>query len=120
MKILQVVLLTLSVPVGLLLICVLSAILANIPDYKYYRKIYCQLPSMTFVKNGDQVYANFNGWNPDFVWFVKRNDFQLTENHYIHSGSMTNYDPYTFYWWMKYKRWFKKNVDINSLKDFTV
>lgn len=101
----------------LLLIFIFSSVMVNVSDYKYYKKVYKTLPSITFKININQVYG-FTNDNSHFIWFTKTNDFCLIHRHYLYNSIFTYFDPYSLYWLIKYHRWFKKNIDIYKLEKY--
>ena len=90
----------------ILSIIILSSILVLFVNYPYYKKIYNELNKYEFIIDDDLVYTK----DFSFVWFIKDNDFKLTDNVYLHSFFVTYCDPYSLYWLIKYKNWFNKNV----------
>jgi len=103
------------------LIFSLASVILLIPDYRYYKKVYKNLKSMTFYLNIDQVYGcSYRDYREryEFIWFLDTNSFKLGRNHYLHNVFYTYLDPYALYWLLKYKRWVKKNIDINKIKKY--
>lgn len=90
-----------------------AAIIVNYKSYRFYRLVYDDLPFMKFRLNFDQVYGS-----KGFTWFLEDNEFCLRGNHYLLSGLPTNFDPFKYYWLCKYRRWFRKNVNINSIEKY--
>ena len=69
------------------------------------------LLNMVFDKKFDPI-------NPDaygFVWFVDRDSFELTHKVYLHNNLVTRLDPYSLYWWLKYKKFFR-GMDVKKLE----
>ncbi len=89
-----------------------------IGDFKYYRKIYKQLDSWKFYRNGDQLYTHaYNEDDNGFVYFMNNRSFCLIRDHYIHNFFPTYLSPYTLYWLIKYRRYFK-NINLNRIQKY--
>jgi len=108
----------------------------NSSSYKYYKSSYNKLVNKDFIFEykldiqGIESIYNFidkEKGTPTFVRndeehiliFIKENDgisIKLNggKSEYIHNGSLTYLDPYTLYWYIKFKKWFNENK-----KDFT-
>lgn len=106
--------------ISLPLSIVMASIFVNFKNYKYYRKIYKELPKKTFYKNFTQVYDS-NKPRTEFTWFINSNEFCLSETKdiYLHNEFYTHLDLYSFYWLVKYQRWFEKNVNIDVIDKYT-
>ena len=117
----SVLLIILIIFVTLVIVTLLSATITLWHDFKYYKKTYDELPNMKFCWFnpkffGTQIYS-FNPLmkNRDkFIWFVQTSDFHLEGTSYIHNALFTYFSPYTLYWFIKYKKWFKKNVEYRN------
>lgn len=97
----------------------LTSTMVLVNDFKYYKRIYNTLPNRKFYRNGDQVYSYSYGEKDDgFVWFTDDNHFKLSDGHYIHNAEFTFLSPYSWYWLVKYRKWFKENVDFNTLPSY--
>lgn len=98
---------------------VLASVAVNVPNWKYYKKVYKTLPNSTFyLCNGIIVRHKWNQKDDGFVWFRKDNHPCLQDGVYLHDAFFTYLCPYSFYWLIKYKRWFKVNVDASKLEDY--
>ena len=99
-----------------------ASCIVTFSDWKYYKKVYKSLPNQQWYRNSNQIY-NYNhnfltGYNskPDsIVWFFGENSFKIEYGIYIHNIFITYLSPYSLYWYIKYKRWFKKNVNPDTL-----
>lgn len=93
-----------------LLIMVFTFIVASIitlgHQWKHYRVEYSKLPHYSFRRMGNQVWTNEES---RFVYFLDDGGIRLT-NVYIHNAIFTYFDPYSFYWLIKFNRYMKKNV----------
>jgi len=115
----------------------LATILTNYGRYKYYKSTYEKLVNKDFIF---EYRTNLEGLNDIYTFthkekntsllsnddddsniliFIKENDsisIKLSggDLEYIHNGSLTYFDPYTLYWYLKFKIWFN-----NNKKDFT-
>lgn len=89
-------------------------------DYKYYKPTYQLLNNKKFYLNNNQVYSHkFNEKDDNFVWFINSNDFKLNESCYLYNDILIMFfDPYSFYWLIKYQKWFKDNVNISQLPNY--
>ena len=101
---------------------IFSAIVVNFKYWKYYKTIYKELPNKKWYKNKTQIYVYDNQFpnKPNFIWFIKDNHFCIDNDNwiYLHDRIVTWCDPYSLYWLIKYKRWFKKNVNINTIENY--
>ena len=95
-----------TITLSILSILILSSTLVLFRNYPYYKKVYNELNKYEFIINNDLVYTK----NYSFIWFIKDNDFKLTNNIYLNSSIVTYFNPYSLYWLIKYKSWFNKNV----------
>lgn len=95
-------------------IVILSSILTLIPDYKYYNKTYKELPNLIFKEASCSRYNYVASKDHKVIWFANEDSFKLTNIHYIHNSFYTYLNPYSLYWLIKYKKWFKQNC--NHLK----
>lgn len=98
---------------------IFSSIVTLHKDFLHYATIYRTLPFRKYYLCIDQVYSHHWGQSDDgFVWFTESNDFKLLKNHYLHKNlAWTN--PYSLYWFIKYRNWFKKNVDIEKIPKYS-
>lgn len=91
--------------VALMLIGVFSSVLILYPNYKYYKKIYNNLDNMDLEVFDDVVWTKNNS---RFVWFMDSGGFKIAPGYYLHNSIVTYFDPYSLYWLIKYRRYFKK------------
>lgn len=92
---------------GVLSVFVLSSVLTLCSYWKYYKQCYDKLPLQKFSRFNDVI------WNQDnsVVWFSENNDFKIGGcGVYLHNIFYTYFDPYSLYWLIKYKKWFKENT----------
>lgn len=98
-----------------------GAVLVCCNGYLTYKKIYKELPNMTFYRYGDHIYSykfDFNEKAGYFVWFLKTNDFRLSKNIFLSNRFYTYFDPYSLYWLYKYRKWLQNNIDIDNLENW--
>jgi lipopolysaccharide export LptBFGC system permease protein LptF len=88
-------------------IFIVSSILTLGHQWEYYTIEYNKLAHYSFRRFEDQVWANENN---DFVYFFDDGTIRLTTNVYIYNAFFTYFDPYSFYWLIKFNRYMKKNV----------
>lgn len=101
--------LILITPIIYLIFCSASIIVLA-GNWKYYKKTYKKLPNMRWIKNHEQYYGDYNPTNEDYVvWFSDTDDFRLNRGVYLHNSFVVFFDPYSWYWLVKYKKWFKHN-----------
>lgn len=86
-----------------------------------YKSQFKRVTNRKYVRNRDQVYlADESDWRDyGFAWFLSSDDFAIGQKTYLHNSYYTYLDPYSFYWLVKYRRWFKNNVDPNGLPEYT-
>lgn len=83
-------------------------------DFKKYKSTYKLLPLMKFEKRGDLIYGIKPGEtheNCDFIFFTDCNDFKIGNRNYIHY-SHRNWNPYTKFWYNKYKKWMIEHLKL--------
>jgi len=99
-------------------VIIFSAVLASVAvlwgDMSYYKRVYKTLPTKDFCLNISLVYAD----KRNFIWFVDDKDFCLSrrDSVYLFNKFFTFLNPYSAYWYFKYKRWFAKNVNPCKLR----
>jgi len=98
----------------LALVPTIASIITLHNDYKHYSVVYHKLKYASFTKIDDMICSNdFD----DFIWFTKTDDFKLCDDCYLHSSFVTYFDPYSYYWLCKYRRWCKANISsLNNYK----
>jgi len=87
-----------------------------IGNYKYYHKIYNELPNYEFFVLGEEFRKLIYAKKTNFIWFVDDNSFCLEKEHYLHNALFTFLNPYACYWMIKYRKWFKDHVNANEVK----
>lgn len=91
----------------------------QLPSFNDYARIYKMLPNLKFFKDKRSAWAILPGEKLDvFIWNFKLNSFCLGKNSVLVNSVVTCFCPYSFYWLIKYQRWFKKNINISELKEF--
>lgn len=110
---------------GLLIVLLISIMLTSSLTlcwkYKYYSKIYKELPTYTFVVNDctlDRESSQIYALGKSFVYFGNNGDFRLNPHSSLHNAFFTYTDPYSLYWLIKYRKWVKKNIDVNTLESY--
>lgn len=88
---------------------VFASIMTLMGDYKYYKKTYKELPNLIFTKAHDSLYNQVTSQNRNVIWFANKNDFKIGPFNYIHNSFITYLNPYTLYWFYRYKKWFNKH-----------
>jgi hypothetical protein len=99
---------------AILVIESLSAVIVHSSNYKYYRKYYKLLPTYEWYMW--PIYQNNIESKCGSIIYFNDGSIKFPGSHYLHNYLPTYFDPYSLYWLLKYKRWFKKNVDISTLK----
>lgn len=90
----------------------------NFPDYKHYTKVYKQIQTASFYRNGHQVYTVKHPQYPDFVWFIHKGSFILEDNCCLHSGFPFVLDPYAEYWRWKFNRFLKHKLKVGLIQNY--
>ena len=88
-----------------------ASIMVNFHKWKYYKKIYDDLPNKKFIIWESADGNSFSSDEPYEKRFfsLKSKSYQLTERIYLHRDIMTYFDPYSLYWLLKFDRYFKYN-----------
>lgn len=96
----------------------ISSVLTLCSGYGSYRKVYKSLKNRKFYRNGYQIYSHeYGGKDDGFVWFLNDNHFRLERSTYLHATFITYLDPYSCYWLMKYRNWFK-NISVEDINNY--
>lgn len=90
---------------------IVLSVVINYRKYKPFKKIYDTLPYRKFYLKDDLVYSS----DGKFIWFLKDSEFRLDYDFYLYGSEFFDFDPYTYYWLLKYRRWFKNNIYIKTL-----
>lgn len=107
------------IPLIIFAVFSLSASLTLCFGYRNYHRVYKTLKYRKFYRNNNQIYShNFYGNDDGFVWFTEDNSFKLVGSTYLHNSMFTYFDLYSFFWMIKYRNWFKKNVDLNCVEKY--
>ena len=90
---------------------VFASIMTNFHKWKYYKKVYDDLPNKKFIIWESTDGNSFSSDEPYEKRFfsLKSKSYQLTERIYLHKDVMTYFDPYSLYWLLKFDRYFKNN-----------
>jgi len=88
-----------------------ASIMVNFHKWKYYKKVYDDLPNKKFIIWESADGNSFSSDEPYEKRFfsLKSKSYQLTERIYLHRDIMTYFDPYSLYWLLKFDRYFKYN-----------
>ncbi len=96
-------------------IFILSSILVRIPDYKYYKSSYYALKRAVMTQKGVTPY--YQTWFYDkqtdrkIIYFGDRKSFAINFlSSFIHNSFITYLDPYTLYWYIKYRKLIKTKL----------
>ncbi len=109
----------LIIPLFLLFVFSFSAVLTLCSGYGSYRKVYKTLKNRKFYRNDTQIYSHeWRQKDDGFVWFLDDNHFKLDKSVYIHASFVTYLDPYSFYWLIKYRKWFAENINIDTVSPY--
>lgn len=92
--------------------------LIHLPSFANYKRIYQTLPFLEFYKDDRVVWAIKKDKKDVLLWSFKKNSFHLGGGTILTNTIATCFCPYSFYWLIKYQRWFKKNINISELKKF--
>ena len=97
-------------------ILVFSAVLVHILDWKYYKPVYYEVKGrrlfnvLGLVSTSDGTDDGYGS----FIWFYRSGDFKLSEGVYLFNNIITYLDPYSFYWFLKYKKLMTR-TDIKTI-----
>jgi hypothetical protein len=121
-------LLEISTTSGIFLVLGIALLMVYVPttitmtfifsSYKEYEKTYNELPNLKYVKNIDQVY---DSEGRGFVWFTRTQEFRLlgSDRKHLHNDIIVKlFNPYSEYWRKKYIKWFKENINVETLDKF--
>ena len=109
----------LFITLTLLFVFSFSAVLTLCSGYYSYKNVYKTLKNRKFYRNDTQIYSHEFGQKEDgFVWFLDDNHFKLNKSVYIHASFPTYLDPYSFYWLIKYRNWFKDNINLHEVSPY--
>ena len=88
-----------------------ASIMVNFHKWKYYKKVYDDLPNKKFIIWESVDGNSFSSDEPyeERFFSLKSKSYQLTERIYLHKDIMTYFDPYSLYWLLKFDRYFKYN-----------
>lgn len=97
----------------------IPSIITTFPKWKYYKKIYKELPTYKFYRYDDIIYNyKFEIKEDGFSYCTYSNSFKLFKNIYLHNNEVTKNCPYSKYWHKKYTKWFIENIDIKTLESW--
>lgn len=93
---------------------VFASVTTNFTKWKYYKKVYKELPNKKFIlwlSNG-----GFSSKESDSTkkFFRFTNGYELQKGVYLHRNLITYFDPYSLYWLLKFDRYFKYNPVTNT------
>jgi len=89
--------------------CLLS-ILMTYKEWKYYSKIYKELPNKTWIKEYFGMKGTQNN-ESEFYWYTQSNNFMLHESKFIYLvNNPLYYNPYSLYYLFKFRKWCKQNL----------
>jgi hypothetical protein len=99
------------VVIGSFIPFVFASIMTNFHKWKYYKKVYEDLPNKKFIIWESADGNSFSSDEPYEKRFfsLKGKSYQLTERIYLNRDIMTYFDPYSLYWLLKFDRYFKYN-----------
>lgn len=109
--------------VSLILVFSLASVLTLLPNYIFYKKIYNELENTKFYLLGKEIITSNNILNinkPNSIeYFLNEKHIKLRDSVYLHSGWLTFLDPYSYYWLLKYRKWFKENIKVEELEEWS-
>lgn len=91
-----------------LAVFILAAIIVNFRKWKSYKTIYKTLPEKHFMLHFGVIIDE----SDDFVFWLDGKSFTLSypKNIYLHNSIVTYFDPYSLFWYIKYRLYFKHLV----------
>jgi hypothetical protein len=107
-------------PVYFILICHFITFLICIKTFKEYKKIYSELKYYKFYKT-EYLFSN-DDKNENCIYFDLKFEYvRFSEDKIVYIGK-DNYPflnfmicPFLFYWNLRIKKWFKKNIDFKNI-----
>ena len=97
---------------------VFASVTTNITKWKYYKKVYDELPNKKFYlwesADGNTITEDENLHIPGKFYRWKNRHYELQKGVYLHRNFITFFDPYSLYWLLKFDRYFKYNPVTNT------
>jgi hypothetical protein len=90
-------------------IIMFASIIVCFPVWKDYKRFYKKLPTLIFLPIDKYGFGQISDTTDTVIWFTDDNSFKIGKGNYIHDSFFTYFDPYSLYWLIKYKKWFKQN-----------
>lgn len=89
----------------------LASVITLWSNFKYYKLVYKSLDVNNFTPAYDSEYNLVYSKDGNMIWFSNKNAFLLDDKRgvYIHNSFVTFLNPYSLYWFLKYKKWFNDN-----------
>jgi len=91
--------------------------LTRMNEYRKIQVVYNDLKYRRYVRDKYNIkYVPKLGFE-HFIYFVDEGVFASQSPHeFVLANDVPFFQrPINYYWWCRYKRWFRKNVDINQL-----
>ena len=88
-----------------------ASIMVNFHKWKYYKKVYDDLPNKKFIIWESADGNSFSSDEPykERFFSLRNGSYELLERVYLNRDIMTYFDPYSLYWLLKFDRYFKYN-----------
>ena len=92
---------------------VFASIMTNFHKWKYYKKIYDDLPNKKFYLwesvDGNTITEDENLYITGKFYRWRNGHYELQKGVYLNRNLITYFDPYSLYWLLKYDKYFKYN-----------
>ena len=92
---------------------VFASIMTNFNKWKYYKKVYDDLPNKKFYLwesvDGNTITEDENLYITGKFYRWKNRQYELQKGVYLERNLITYFDPYSLYWLLKFDRYFKYN-----------
>ena len=90
---------------------VFASIIVNFHKWKYYKKVYEDLPNKKFIlwESADGNSLSSDEPYEKRFYRYRGGSYQLLERIYLNRDIVTYFDPYSLYWLLKFDRYFKYN-----------
>ena len=91
---------------------VFASVTTNFTKWKYYKRVYKELPNKKFTlwgSDGNGFSSQESDPTKKFFRFTNGTAYQLQQGVYLNRNFITYFDPYSLYWLWKFDRYFKYN-----------
>jgi len=95
---------------------IFASVTTNFTKWKYYKKVYDDLPNKKFIlwESADGNSLSSDEPYEKRFYRYRGGSYQLSERIYLHRNLITYFDPYSLYWLLKFDRYFKYNPVLKT------